>query len=363
MKIAQIVPLYEAVPPHLYGGTERVVAHLTEALIELGHEVTLFASADSRTRARLVAMRKQALRLDPAPLKSDLASHLVLLQEVRRHADEFDVLHFHTDLLHFPFFEDMAGRTLTTVHGRLDMKDLSEAYRRWNAFPLASISEDQRKPLPFAHWHGTVHHGVDDERFHYHDQHDAPGDGYLAFLGRMSPEKRPDRAIAIAIRAGMHLKMAAKVDAADREYFERSIRPLLDHPLIEFLGEISDADKVELLGNASALLFPIDWPEPFGLVMIEAMACGTPVVAWRCGSVPEVIEQGVTGLIVDSDEQAVAAVHEALSLDRRRVRAAFERRFSSKIMASAYVDLYRRLPALAKHGLASAPPPQGGSNP
>ncbi|ACO77942.1 UDP-Glycosyltransferase/glycogen phosphorylase [Azotobacter vinelandii CA] len=360
MKIAQIVPLYEAVPPRLYGGTERVVAHLTQALIDLGHEVTLFASADSRTDARLVAMRKQALRLDPAPLKSDLASHLILLQEVRRHADEFDVLHFHIDLLHFPFFEDMAGRTLTTVHGRLDMKDLPEAYRRWNAFPLASISEDQRRPLPFAHWHGTVHHGTDGERFHYHD---ASDDDYLAFLGRISPEKRPDRAIAIAIRAGLPLRMAAKVDTADREYFEQRIRPLLDHPLIEFLGEINDADKVEFLGNASALLFPIDWPEPFGLAMIEAMACGTPVIAWRCGAVPEVVEQGVSGFIVDSDEQAVAAVHQAQALDRRRVRAAFERRFSSKIMASAYVDLYQRLPAFVGRDPAPAALPPGGPNP
>ncbi|MFC0708621.1 glycosyltransferase family 4 protein [Azorhizophilus paspali] len=360
MKIAQIAPLYEAVPPRLYGGTERLIAHLTQALIDLGHEVTLFASADSHTDARLVAMRKQALRLDPAPLKSDLASHLILLQEVQRHADAFDVLHFHTDLLHFPFFEEMAGRTLTTVHGRLDIKDLPEAYRRWKAFPLASISKDQRRPLPFAHWHGTVHHGIDDARFHYHE---ALEDGYLAFLGRISPEKRPDRAIAIAIRAGLPLKMAAKVDTADREYFEQRIRPLLDHPLIEFLGEISDADKVEFLGNASALLFPIDWPEPFGLVMIEAMACGTPVVAWRCGAVPEVVEQGVSGLIVDNDEQAVAAVHQALALDRRGVRAAFERRFSSRIMASAYVDLYRRLPAFADRSPATAVLMPGGTNP
>ncbi|TCL27436.1 glycosyltransferase involved in cell wall biosynthesis [Azotobacter chroococcum] len=360
LKIAQVVPLYESVPPRLYGGTERVVAHLTQALVEQGHEVTLFASADSCTSARLVAMRKQALRLDPASLKSDLASHLVLLHEVRRHADEFDVLHFHTDLLHFPFFEDMAGRTLTTVHGRLDMKDLPEAYRRWSAFPLVSISEDQRRPLPFAHWHGTVHHGTDGEHFRYHE---ASDNGYLAFLGRISPEKRPDRAIAIAIRAGMPLRIAAKVDAADREYFEQRIRPLLDHPLIEFLGEIGDDDKAEFLGNASVLLFPIDWPEPFGLVMIEAMACGTPVVAWRCGSVPEVVEQGVTGLIVDSDEQAVAAIHEALTLDRGRVRAAFERRFSSKIMASTYLELYQRLPAFGSRGPAPDALPPGGPNP
>jgi glycosyltransferase involved in cell wall biosynthesis len=342
MRIAQIAPLYEAVPPRLYGGTERVVAHLTHALVDQGHEVTLFASADTQTRARLIAVREQALRLDPAALKSDLASHLVLLQEVRRRADEFDVLHFHIDLLHFPFFEDMTGRTLTTVHGRLDIKDLPEAYRRWSQFPLASISRHQRKPLPFANWHGTVHHGVDESLFRYRPQADG---GYLAFLGRISPEKRPDRAIGIAVRAGMRLKLAAKVDAADTEYFEHRIRPLLDHPLVEFVGEIGDAEKSEFLGNARALLFPIDWPEPFGLVMVEAMACGTPVIAWRCGSVPEVVEHGVTGLIVDDEDQAVAAAHEAAELDRRRVRAAFEQRFSSKVMASAYVDLYQRLPA------------------
>jgi glycosyltransferase involved in cell wall biosynthesis len=355
MKIAQIAPLYEAVPPRLYGGTERVVAYLTDALIEQGHDVTLFASADAQTRAKLVAARDQALRLDPATLKSDLASHLVLLNEVRRRADEFDVLHFHIDLLHFPFFENAPGHTLTTLHGRLDVRDLPEAYKCWNRFPLASISNHQRKPLQFANWHGTVYNGVDEALYPFQA---VPQGGYLAFLGRISPEKRPDRAIAIAIRAGMPLKIAAKVDAVDKEYFEYRIRPLLNHPLIEFVGEIGDGDKAKFLGNANALLFPIDWPEPFGLVMVEAMACGTPVIAWRCGSVPEVLEQGISGLIVDNEDEAVAAVQAAIALDRGQVRAAFEQRFSSRVMASAYLDLYYRLPGFRtrypQHGYPKA---------
>ncbi|CAN7205805.1 glycosyltransferase family 4 protein [Variovorax paradoxus] len=339
MKIAQIAPLYEAVPPRLYGGTERVVAHLANALVDQGHEVTLFASADTQTRARLAPMRAQALRLDPAPLKSDLASHLCMLHEVRRRAHEFDVLHFHVDLLHFPFFEDMAGRTLTTLHGRLDIADLPGAYMRWNQFPLVSISRHQRKPLPFANWLATIPHGLEETPYAFEPN---PG-GYLAFLGRISPEKRPDRAIEIARRAGLPLKIAAKVDAADASYFAQKIRPLLDDPLVEFIGEIGDADKAAFLGGARALLFPIDWPEPFGLVMIEAMACGTPVIGWRCGSVPEVIEHGVSGLIVEDEAQAVEAVHAIGALDRRRVRQAFERRYSAQAMASAYVEQYARL--------------------
>ncbi|WP_325343454.1 glycosyltransferase family 4 protein [Xylophilus sp.] len=340
MKIAQIAPLYEAVPPRLYGGTERVVAHLTNALVDQGHAVTLFASADADTRAALVPVRAQALRLDPAPLKSDLAAHLALLDAVRERAGEFDVLHFHTDLLHFPFFEDIAQRTLTTLHGRLDLADLPLAYRRWHRFPLVSISQSQRAPLPFANWQATVPHGLDDAPYRFEPN---PSGGYLAFLGRISPEKRPDRAIAIARRAGLPLRIAAKVDAADADYFERTIRPLLADPLVEFVGEIGDADKAAFLGQARALLFPIDWPEPFGLVMIEAMACGTPVIGWRCGSVPEVIEHGVSGLIVESEDEAAAAVHAVARLDRRAVRAAFDRRFSAQAMASAYVAQYRRL--------------------
>lgn len=339
MKIAQIAPLYESVPPRLYGGTERVVSHLVEALVELGHEVTLFAAGGSLTAGTLVSSRDQALRLDSAPLKSDLASHMSMLFEVRKRAKEFDVLHFHVDLLHFPFFEAMAGKSLTTLHGRLDLDDLPGAYQRWQRFALVSISEHQRTPVPFAHWAQTIYHGLQSTSYSLNP---APGQ-YLAFLGRISPEKGPDRAIAIAIAAGLPLKMAAKIDPADREYFERDIRPLLDHPLIEFLGEIGDQDKNDFLGNARALLFPIDWPEPFGLVMIEAMACGTPVIAWRCGSVPEVIDEGITGFIVDTQAQALAATEQVLALDRRQIRAVFEQRFSAQVMAQNYLDAYGRL--------------------
>ena len=339
MRIAQIATLCESVPPRLYGGTERIVSHLTDTLVDLGHEVTLFACADARTRAELVVVRDQAIRLDPTPLKSELAAHLSMLQTVRSRADEFDVLHFHVDMLHFPMFEDCAGRTLTTLHGRLDLKDLAEVYRRWPHYPLVSISHHQRQPLHFANWAGTVHHGLPENLYQPHPR--ARG-GYLAFLGRISPEKRPDRAIAIARLSGMPLKIAAKVDLADRAYFHQEIQPLLDDPLVEFIGEIDDAAKETFLGNAAALLFPIDWPEPFGLVMIEAMACSTPVIAWNCGSVPEVIEEGVNGFIVQSEAEAVDAVRRLSQIDRRQVRAVFERRFSAEIMASNYVDLYER---------------------
>jgi len=337
MKIAQVAPLYEAVPPRLYGGTERVVAHLTDALVALGHEVTLFASAEAQTRARLVPVRDQAIRLDPAPLKSDVAAHLAQLAEVKRRADDFDVIHFHTDLLHFPIFADLAEKTVTTLHGRLDLKDLPEAYSRWPGFPLVSISDDQRKPLAFANWIGTVHHGFPPEHYTFH----LHSEGYLAFLGRISPEKRPDRAIEIARRAGKRLKIAAKVDAADRSYFNDVIEPLIrNEPLVEFIGEIGDAEKSAFLGGADALLFPIDWPEPFGLVMIEAMACGTPVIAWNCGSVPEVVEPGVTGFIVEDLDAAVAAVGRIGELRRTGVRARFETRFSALTMARHYATLY-----------------------
>ena len=340
MRIAQVAPLYEAVPPRLYGGTERIVAHLTDALVNLGHEVTLFASAEARTQAELVASRDQAIRLDPCHLKSDLAAHMAMLHDVHRRRHEFDIVHFHVDLIHFPFFADHAERTVTTLHGRLDLKDLPEAYARWPAFPLVSISDDQRRPLPDANWRATIPHGLADELYRFTAE---PQGGYLAFLGRISPEKRPDRAIEIARRSGRRLKIAAKVDQADRAYFHEQIEPLLDDPLVEYIGEIGDAEKPEFLGNAAALLFPIDWPEPFGLVMIEAMACGTPVIAWRRGSVPEVVEQGVSGFIVDGLDEAVTAVEVSRTLDRRRVRAAFERRFTAEVMARGYLQLYWRL--------------------
>lgn len=349
MKIAQVTPLYEAVPPKLYGGTERVVAHLTDALVDLGHEVTLFASAEAQTRARLVPVRDQAIRLDPAPLKSDLASHMSMLAEVLRRADDFDVIHFHTDMIHFPFFERIANKTLTTLHGRLDMKDLPEVYERWPQFGLVSISDDQRRPLAFANWKATVHHGMPAEQYVFSPK----SKGYLAFLGRISPEKRPDRAIEIATKLGKRLKMAAKVDAADRVYYETRIKPMIDgNPLIEFIGEIGDHQKSEFLGGAEALLFPIDWPEPFGLVMIEAMACGTPVVAFRCGSTTEIIEDGATGFLVDTLEQAVVAADRAPMLDREAVRACFELRFSAAAMARRYLDVYGDL--LAKKPYAEA---------
>ena len=342
MRIAQVPPLYEAVPPRFYGGTERVVSHLTDALVDLGHEVTLFASAEARTRAELVKVRDQAIRLDPAPLKSDLAAHMSMLCDVRRRAHEFDVIHFHTDMIHFPFFEDMPGRTLTTLHGRLDLKDLPGVYWRWNQFPLVSISDSQRRPLAFANWSGTVHHGMKADLY---APSFAPG-GYLAFLGRISPEKRPDRAIAIAKRLGVPLKIAAKVDPADTRYYQEQIEPLLlGQKLVEYIGEISDDQKSEFLGGASALLFPIDWPEPFGLVMIEAMACSAPVIADDCGSVPEIVEDGLTGFMVHDEDEAAAAVSRLDRLDRRAIRRRFEERFSATAMARRYLDLYAGLGA------------------
>jgi glycosyltransferase involved in cell wall biosynthesis len=339
MRIAQVAPLYEAVPPRLYGGTERVVAHLSDALVTLGHDVTLFSSADARTTARLAAVRDQAIRLDPAELKSDLAAHLSQLAQVRKRAHEFDLVHFHTDMIHFPMFEDLAARTVTTLHGRLDLKDLPAVYQRWRQFPLVSISDDQRRPLPFANWAKTVHHGMDTGLYDFSPR----SQGYLAFLGRISPEKRPDRAIAIAQLARRPLRIAAKVDRADQAYFDDKIEPLLHGPGVEFLGEVGDAAKSTLLGGAEALLFPIDWPEPFGLVMIEAMACGTPVIAYDCGSVREIVEHGRTGFIVNSRDQAVEAVACLPSLDRAAIRARFEERFSSIAMARNYVDLYQKL--------------------
>lgn len=340
LRIAQVTPLYEAVPPKLYGGTERVVAHLTDALVDLGHDVTLFASADAQTRARLVPVRDQAIRLDPSPLKSDLAAHMAMLGEVLDRVDDFDVIHFHTDMIQFPMFKPFADKTLTTLHGRLDMKDLPGVYLRWSEFALISISDHQRQPLSFGNWQATVHHGMPAALYEFVPE----AEGYLAFLGRISPEKRPDRAIEIATRLGKRLKMAAKVDAADRVYFETVIKPMIDaNPLVEFIGEIGDQQKSEFLGGADALLFPIDWPEPFGLVMIEAMACGTPVVAFRCGSTSEIIENGVTGFLVDTLDEAVDAARNAPQLDRKAVRAEFERRFSAAAMARRYVVEYETL--------------------
>jgi glycosyltransferase involved in cell wall biosynthesis len=340
MRIAQIAPLYESVPPKLYGGTERVVAHLSDELVRRGHDVTLFASGDSTTRAKLVPCRDVALRLDHE-VSWDLPAHFAMLAEVRRRADEFDVLHFHLDCHHFPFFSDIASRTLTTLHGRQDIKDLTKLYESFPDYPLISISYNQRRPVPHLNWVRTIHHGFPAKDYVFSTE---AKDGYLAFLGRISPEKGVDRAIAIAERAGIPLRIAAKVDAADRGYFENHIKPLLaEAQTVEFIGEITDAQKSEFLGNAAGLLFPIDWPEPFGLVMIEAMACGTPIIALNRGAVPEVIEDGVTGFVVDDLDAAVAAVGRLPEIDRADVRDSFERRFTVAVMAAGYEAAYEHV--------------------
>ena len=350
MKIAQIAPLYESVPPKLYGGTERVVAYICDALVDLGHDVTLFAAADARTKARLVPVRDQAIRLDAAALKSDVAAHLAMLYEVKRRAAHFDILHFHVEMMHFPMFELYAHKCVTTLHGRLDIKDLSPAYERWPSFGLVSVSDSQRQPLWNANWLGTVPHGLPPQ---LHVLNERPKGRYLAFLGRLSPEKGPEVAIRLAKRAGIPLRIAAKVDSVDTAYFKTVVEPLLDDPLIEFVGEIGDEQKSEFLGNARALLFPIKWPEPFGLVMIEALACGTPVVAFDCGSVQEVIQHGVNGFVAHSEDQALRAIGHLDRLDRRAVRASFDRRFTADGMARAYVGVYRNLISSHRLGRAS----------
>jgi len=355
MKVAQIAPLIERVPPRLYGGTERIVSFLTEELVRQGHEVTLFASGDSRTSARLVPCCDSALRLN-ASVKDPLPYLTIMLEEVRRRAHAFDVLHFHIDYVHFPLFRDVAGRTVTTLHGRLDLPDVMPLYRLFPDMPLVSISEDQRRPMPPVNWAGTVHHGLPRDLLPFSP---APRGGYLAFLGRISPEKRPDRAIEIARRTGLPLKIAAKVDQADRAYWESVVEPMIrTTPNVEFLGEVNEEQKAGFLGGALALLFPIDWPEPFGLVMIEAMACGTPVIAFRCGSVPEVIDHGVSGYIVDDLDEAVAAVEWLDRLDRADVRRQFERRFTVERMAKDYVEIYR---SLGDHRVFPLPPRPGGA--
>ncbi|KAG0193146.1 hypothetical protein DFQ28_006152 [Apophysomyces sp. BC1034] len=339
MRIAQIAPLYEAVPPKLYGGTERVVSYLTEALVELGHEVTLFASGDSKTSAKLEAVWPQALRLDPS-IRDTMAPHMLLLEEVRRRAEEFDVLHFHIDYYPFPLFSRQPMPHLTTLHGRLDLPELQPIFNVFNDVPVVSISGNQRNPLPQANWLSTVHHGLPADLLTPRTDIEP---GYLAFLGRISPEKRVDTAIRIAQQCAMKIKIAAKLDKADRAYYEERIKPLMSLPHVEYIGEISEAEKAEFLSGAHALLFPIDWPEPFGLVMIEAMACGTPVIAFKRGSVPEVIENGVSGFVVEDELSAVAAVNRLCTLPRAGVRAAFEARFTSKVMAQRYVDAYEGL--------------------
>ena len=338
MRIAQVAPLAEAVPPRLYGGTERVVSWLTEALVHAGQDVTLFASSDSLTTASLVPIVPHALRV--AGVRDHVPDTLLMLHEVRRRADEFDVIHFHVDMLQYPLFEDIAHKCITTLHGRLDLPHMHGIYRRFSTMPLVSISAAQRSPMPAGlNWAATIHHGLPANLYAC----GAGAEGYLLFLGRISPEKRADRAIEIAKRAGIRLKIAAKVDADDENYFRKSIAPLLDDPLIDFVGEVNETQKQGLLRNARALVFPIDWPEPFGLVMIEAMATGTPVIAWPEGSVPEVLEDGLTGSIVRTIEEAVCAARAIEKLDRRLVRAEFERRFSAGCMAAKYVKVYEQL--------------------
>jgi glycosyltransferase involved in cell wall biosynthesis len=337
MRIAQVAPLYESVPPKWYGGTERVVSWLTEELVRQGHDVTLFASGDSETRARLVAACPRSLRIDNDCFDR-VAWHVLMVEKVVQQADAFDVVHFHVDYLHYP----LARRTLlphvTTLHGRLDMREHVALFREFREMPVVSISEAQRLPVPQLNWQATVYHGLPRHQYHFRADHGR----YLAFLGRISPEKRVDRAIEIARRVHLPLKIAAKVDRVDRAYFDEAIEPLLHHPLMEFIGEIGEHEKDAFLGDAYALLFPIDWPEPFGLVMIEAMACGTPVIAYRNGSVEEVMEQGRTGFIVDDLEDAVQAVRRVRELSRVRCRRVFEERFTAERMARDYVRVYER---------------------
>jgi glycosyltransferase involved in cell wall biosynthesis len=348
MKIAQVAPLTEAVPPLLYGGTERIVAYLSDELVALGHDVTLFASADSVTTARLEPAWTNALRLDPT-IRDYLAPHICMLETVARRADDFDIVHLHVDYLGYPIMRRAEVPYLTTLHGRLDLPELQPLYRVFDDVPVVSISDSQREPLPEANYIATVHHGIPERLL-------LPGFGggdYLAFLGRISPEKAPDAAIRIAARAGMKLKIAAKVDRADEDYFHEQIEPLLDQPHVEFLGEIGDEDKGAFLSGACGLLFPIAWREPFGLVMIEAMACGTPVLAFRNGSVPEVIDDGVTGFIVDSEEEAAAAARRLHGLDRSTIRRVFEKRFTARRMAEDYLRIYHGLIA-RRHPLQKA---------
>jgi glycosyltransferase involved in cell wall biosynthesis len=338
MRIAQVAPLYESVPPRLYGGTERVVSCLTEKLVALGHEVTLFASGDSVTNARLVPACSKALRLDPDCI-DPLAHHVLMVEQVLSRAEDFDLIHFHIDYLHFSLIRRARVPCITTLHGRQDLPDLVPLYKEFSEVPLVSISDAQRQPLPWVNWVRTVHHGLPADSLSLNEC----GGEYLAFLGRVSPEKGVDQAIEIAIRSGMKLKVAAKVDRGDRVYFERKIKPLLDNPLIEFIDEIGAAQKQDFLGNAAALLFPIEWPEPFGLVMIEALACGTPVIAHPFGSVPEIIPEGIGGFLVRGISEAVEAVKRLGEIDRRECRRHFELNFTDERMANDYVKIYNEL--------------------
>ena len=337
MKIAQVAPLSESVPPKFYGGTERVVHYLTEELVKEGHKVTLFASGDSCTTATLVATVKKALRLNPLS-EDTLAPHIVQIEDVIERQHQFDIIHFHTDYLHFPFSQNSSVAHLTTLHGKLSIPELQSVYNKFNQ-PVVSISDSQRKPLPQANFVGTVYHGLPEN---LHKKGNGDG-GYVAFLGRISPEKGIDKAIEWAIAANVPLKIAAKVDKVDQLYFKTEIEPLFNHPLIEYIGEINESQKTEFLGKAQALLFPINWSEPFGMVMIEAMSCGTPIVAHGKGSVPEIIEEGKNGFIVTSTKEAVATIQRLKKVDRNVVREIFEQRFTAERMAKDYVEIYKKL--------------------
>jgi glycosyltransferase involved in cell wall biosynthesis len=338
MNIAQVAPLWESVPPKLYGGTERIVSYVTEELVRMGHDVTLFASGDSETAARLEAVCPQALRLNTGIFNRD--APMIMLQERALGAvGDFDVIHSHLDFLGFPLARRNSVPVVTTLHGRLDLPELEPVFREYSEMPLVSISHAQRRPLSWANWEATIHHGLPRDLYTFHQK----SQGYLAFLGRISPEKRPDQAIEIAKRTGLPLRIAAKVDPADQQYYQSEIEPLLDHPLVEFLGEISDTEKDDFIGNALALVCPYDWPEPFGLVLIEALACGTPVLAYRRGSIPEIIDDGITGFVCESLAEMAEAVERLPLIDRSRCRSAFEERFTADRMARDYVALYERI--------------------
>lgn len=342
MKIAQVSPLFESVPPKLYGGTERIVSYLTEELVRQGHELTLFAAGDSVTAAELVPGCAKALRLNPA-VRDHLPYHIMMLEQLRQRADEFDIIHFHIDLLHYPLMNELSGRAVTTLHGRLDLPDLMGFYVMFPDFPVVTISNSQQAQLPPLNRVETVYHGLPRNLLPFQP---AGGD-YLGFLGRISPEKGPDAAIEIAVKAGMPLKIAAKVDKNDQAYWDEVIHPMIKaNPTVEYIGEITEREKAAFLGNAAALLFPIDWPEPFGIAMIEAMSCGTPVIAFPCGSVSEVVDDGHSGFLVDDVDEAAMAVERAKGLSRAGVRACFERRFTVERMAKDYLAVYRSLPGV-----------------
>jgi len=343
MRIAQVAPLWESVPPKLYGGTERIVSYLTEELVRLGHDVTLFASGDSVTTARLEAACARALRLNTGIFNRD-APMTMLMEQALGKTGDFDIIHSHLDFMGFPLARRNPTPTVTTFHGRLDLPELQPVFREYAEMPMVSISNAQRKPVSWANWHATVYHGLPRDLYGLHPN---PG-SYLAFLGRIAPEKRPDHAIELAKRIGIPLRIAAKVDPADQEYFRTEIEPLLSDPLIDYIGEITDAEKDEFLGNAIALICPYDWPEPFGLVLIESLACGTPVLAYRRGSIPEIIEDRGTGFVCEGLDEMTAAVQRIPEIDRRRCRWTFEQRFTVERMAQDYLKVYER--ALDKTG-------------